>query len=120
MRHIGETSDLDVITGLQAESPGMFAIVVHRGAGNGAEHSDSDGKHRPQEADGSFLGKWTSADRDALLRPQKWRFLLRVQVEQASVVNIFARRFVGRGVQLLLDGGTALSRHQQVSCRGNR
>src|SRR5436190_2703418 len=89
--------------------------MIERGRTDGSNCGDNNGDNSPKQPCGSFLGKGTSTGRHALLRPQEWRFLLRVQVEQASVVKVFARRTVGRGVQLFLDGGTASSRHQARS-----
>src|SRR5262249_32204492 len=113
---VGQAGHFDVVAGIQAETPRVFAVTIEGRDRHSRKRGDHYGKASPQQAGGGFLGERTTAGGYALLRAQKWRFLLRVQVEQASVVELFARQVVGRGVQLFLDGGTAFSRHLQVSC----
>src|SRR5262249_55611231 len=117
--HIREPIHLNVVTRLQTETPRVLSIVIERSCAHGCERGNYDCGDCPKQSSSSLLRKWTAARRDTLLRPQKWRFLLRVQVDQASIIKLFARRFVGRGVQLFLYGRTSFT-CQQASCRGNR
>jgi hypothetical protein len=64
---------------------------------------------------GSFLRERTAAGGHAPLRAQERRLFIDIEVEQAGVVEFFAR-LDGRRVQLLLqDGGTHFPRHQSGS-----
>ena len=117
---VAQARHFNVVAGIQAKAPGVLAVVVQRTGADGKDCCDCDREHCPENLGCGFLGKRTASRGNTLLCAQEWRFLLRVQVEQASVIEIFARRSVGRGVQLILDGGRASSSHQPVSCRGNR
>src|SRR5450631_4428427 len=87
--------------------------MVKSGDASQAKQSADYCKRGPGQTSGCLFGDCIAADGDALLRAQEWRFLLRVQVEQARVVELFADRFVRVGIQLLLrDGGTAFPCHQ--------
>src|SRR5438270_12269098 len=93
----------------------MLGIVVGSRGCNRAERCNYDCERCPKQAGSSVLGKRAAAGGNALLSAQEWGFLLIVQIEQASVIQFIARRSVGRGVQLFLDGGTTSSRHQARS-----
>src|SRR4051812_41853322 len=85
-RYIAQASHFNVVTRVQPESPRVFFVVIKHRRAERSYSGDGHSYRNPQQASGSFFRQGTAADRNALLRPQEWRFLLRVQVEQASVV----------------------------------
>src|SRR5262249_37679806 len=87
--HIREPIHLNVVTRLQTETPRVLSIVIERSCAHGCERGNYDCGDCPKQSSSSLLRKWTAARRDTLLRPQKWRFLLRVQVDQASIIKLF-------------------------------
>ena len=116
--HVLHARDFNVVARLHAKAPGVLAVLIQGGGNNCGDAQNGCGNRSPEEAAGSFFRKRTAAGRDTLLPAQKWRFLVRIQVDQARIVEILAWRLVPRvdgagRVQLFLrDGGTAFSRHQ--------
>src|SRR5208337_1610307 len=98
----------------------MFTVVVKCRNRRAANEDNGSGEDGPGQASGSPFRQRAPAGGDTFLSPQEGRFLFHVQVEQPRIVQCivgrWARRLIGRWIQLLLrDGGTAFSRHQPRS-----
>ena len=110
--HAFHARDFDVIARLHPKAPRALAIVV-KPAGAQSRRAQYPGRNDgPFQPVCSFFGKSATAGWDTLLPAQKRRFLIHVQVDQARVVNLLARRLLvvspsaGR-VQLFLQDGAA-------------
>ena len=114
--HVPQASNFDFIARIDAEAPGMFAVVIKRRDRCAAGEEEDQGDDHPSQAGGGFFRQGTAADGDALLSTQEGGFLFHVQVEHARVVEAIVRRgtrrFVDGWIKLFLrDGRTSFTRH---------
>ncbi len=108
VRHVLRSRHFNLIAGVDAKTPGMLSIIVERRPG-GRGYGQHRQRHRqPAQTNGRLFGKGTTPDRDALLTAQEWGFLLRLQIDETSVVERLALgSLVGKRIQLFLNrGGT--------------
>ena len=105
--------NLNLVAGIDAETPGMLAVAVECGVGCSENPEYEDAQRYPFQTTGGLFREGAAAGRDSSLAPEKRRFLFGFQIKQARVVEGLAVvSLSGKRVQLFLDdSGTRFPGH---------